>query len=248
MSLNTDKLILNNKLFLGLVSALIIFCIPWCDPAYCAEKKSEQVKLKISVTAEAFNMDAKSREALSKKAEGYIFSSLLNHIEAALAGSTPDIELSVNLKMASAFSSDENLNLWSMSAAAVRVMPSGPESHESPLLFHELKGFQFSELKKRCEEISLSLGWHCSKILKERKILNERLAELKKREEEEYQRTLKKREAENSAREIAAWKAKKYQQWKGNSSMSILDEDLERAGITFEELLKEFKQMDKNEK
>jgi hypothetical protein len=50
--------------------------------------------------------------------------------------------------------------------------------------------------------------------------------------------------AVKNAKEIKDWKAKKYQQWKSNKSMSILDEELEAAQITFEQLLKEFKEMD----
>lgn len=46
------------------------------------------------------------------------------------------------------------------------------------------------------------------------------------------------------AEKIKDWKVQKYQQWKSNKSMSILDEELEAAGITFEQLLKEFKEMD----
>ncbi|HNY12015.1 MAG TPA: hypothetical protein PKK26_10530, partial [Candidatus Wallbacteria bacterium] len=57
-------------------------------------------------------------------------------------------------------------------------------------------------------------------------------------------------ELEQKARinNIISWKLERYKEWKSNQSMSILDEDLEKMGITFEQLLKEFRDMEKAQK
>jgi len=118
-------------------------------------------------------------------------------------------------------------------------------SRELELHLHELYSFHAPELKKNCEVIAAQLNDKLLSSIKEskRQLAIKRAAEEKK-QREEYEQLLRKQNEMKKAEEIKTWKAKKYEEWKNNKSMSILDEELEAAGTTFEQLLKEFREAD----
>lgn len=199
---------------------------------------SDKVRVRLEVAVEAFNLDAKAAKALEKKIESHMLSAILKHTDAALADKNYDAVLSVRLKTAASFAGGENDSLYAMSCAGSPAAGGGQSS------VHELACFQMQELKKNCESAAASFGEKVLACVKAAKIRQAavRAAEEKKRREE-YAAALKKQEEARKAEDIKEWKKKKYEDWKSGRSMSILDEELEAAGVSFEQLIKEFKEM-----
>ncbi len=101
-----------------------------------------------------------------------------------------------------------------------------------------------TDLKKNCESLVSGFNERALAGVREAKIraAARRAAEEKKRREE-YELALKKQNELKKIEDIREWKLKKYSEWKSNRSMSILDEELEAAGMSFDELIKEFRDM-----
>lgn len=204
-----------------------------------------KVKIKLSVSADAFNYDAKEKTALGKKIENYLMTAILKNTAAAFVDKNCDADISVRFKVAAAFSKNEEdllcvLSVAASAAASYQVSGGGPS-----LSIHELFCLRMCDLNKNCSLIASMVNENILSAVKDaKKIAAARRAAEEKKRRAEYELALKKQNEIKKAEEIKAWKAQKYQQWKSNKSMSILDEELEAAGITFEQLLKEFKEMD----
>ncbi|HOT75418.1 MAG TPA: hypothetical protein PK467_06520 [Candidatus Wallbacteria bacterium] len=231
--------------FFALASAFQAFA------AGVPERFSEKIRLNLSIKLDAFNYDAKEKKILEKKIENCLLTAILKNADVVAAENNYDAGLSVCFKIAAAFSKNEADTLFVVSAAAY-ARPylklnavSDEASTSSALAFHELYSFQAPELKKNCEAIASQLNERLLSSIKEskRQMAIKRAAEEKK-QREEYELLLKKQNEMKKAEEIKTWKAKKYEEWKNNKSMSILDEELEAAGTTFEQLLKEFREAD----
>ncbi len=232
-------------IFLALASASVV------SAAGPQERFSEKIRLNLSIKLDAFNYDAKEKKILEKKIESYLLAAILKSADVVAAENNYDAGLSVCFKIAAAFSKNEADTLFVVSAAAygrpyLKLSAAAEEASPSPALaFHELYSFQAPELKKNCEIIAAQLNDKLLSAIKEskRQLAIKRAAEEKK-QREEYELLLKKQNEMKKAEEIKTWKAKKYEEWKNNKSMSILDEELEAAGTTFEQLLKEFREAD----
>lgn len=211
---------------------------------------AEKVRIKLDIAAEAFNIEAKDRQALEKKIESFLLTAILKNTDAALTDKNFDAQLSVRFKTAAAFSRNENDSLVILSAAGSRAATAGALISEAQaeggpgLPFHELLCFPMSDLKKNCESLVSGFNEKALAGVREAKIraAARRAAEEKKRREE-YELALKKQNELKKIEDIKEWKLKKYSEWKSNRSMSILDEELEAAGISFDELIKEFRDM-----
>ncbi len=204
-----------------------------------------KVKIKLSVAVEAFNYDAKEKKALEKKIESFLMTSILKHADAVFTDKNCDAGISVRFKVAAMFSKDEQQHLCVISAAASPAASYEIAGGELRPSLHEVFCLRMGDLNKNCDLIASMVNDNMLSAVKDAKkrAAARRAAEEKKRREE-YELALKKQNEMKKAEEIKEWKAKKYQQWKSNKSMSILDEELEAAQITFEQLIKEFKEMD----
>ncbi len=209
------------------------------------DRLAAKVKIKLSVASDAFNYEVKEKKALEKKIESYLMTAILKNTDAAFADKNCDADISIRFKVAAAFSKNEEDLLCVMSvaasaAASYEIMSGGPA-----LSMHEVFCLRMCDLNKNCALIASMVNENILSAVKDAK---KRAAALRAAEEKkrraQYELALKKQNEIKKAEEIKDWKTQKYQQWKSNKSMSILDEELEAAGITFEQLLKEFKEMD----
>jgi hypothetical protein len=230
--------------------AAATFYFAAAEAASPGDALAEKIRIKLDIAAEAFNLEAKDRKALEKKIESYLLTAILKSNDAALTDKNFDAQLSVRFKTAAAFSQNENDSLAIFSAAGSRAasagaMISGAQAEDSRCLpFHELFCFPVGDLKKTCESAASAFNDKILAGVREAKIraAARRAAEEKKRREE-YELTLKKQNELKKIEDIREWKLKKYSEWKSNRSMSILDEELEAAGMSFDELIKEFRDM-----
>ncbi len=234
------------------LSSVMVFWVA-VIPAYSFEndKKEEifdeKTKIKLTVAVDSFMHENKESKILVKKIENYILTAILKNTDVVLADKNFDACLSIVFKTAAAFSKNEEECLCVISAAGV---PSSSflSSHsflDREVAFHEMFSFKMLDIIRTCSRIA---DLYDEKVLsgiresKKRAALRRAIEEKTRREE--YERELKKQREVRRIEEARAWKEEKYRQWKSNKSMSILDEELEAAGVTFEQLLKEFKEMD----
>ena len=238
--------------FLGaaFIMAAATFYFSASEAAVPGDVLAEKVRIKLDIAADTFNLEAKDRKVLEKKIESFLLTAILKSTDAALTDKNFDAQLSVRFKTAAAFSQNENDSLVILSAAGSRAVSAGALIAEAQaedaraLPFHELLCFPMTDLKKNCESVVSAFNDKTLAGVREAKIRSaaRRAAEEKKRREE-YELALKKQNELKKVEDIKEWKLKKYSEWKSNRSMSILDEELEAAGMSFDELIKEFRDM-----
>ena len=200
------------------IMAAVTFYFAAAEAAAAGDVPAEKVRIKLDIAAEAFNLEAKDRKALEKKIESYMLTAILKSTDAALTDKNFDAQLSVRFKTAAAFSQNENDSLVILSAAGSLAGSARSPIFESQA--DEARGFVFHELF--CFPMD-DLKENCESMVSG---FNDKIVACVR-----------------AAKIRREWKLKKYSEWKSNRSMSILDEELEAAGMSFDELMKEFRDM-----
>jgi len=206
---------------------------------------SHKIGVKLTVILDGGDMtNEKRNNDILSRIESGIAAELRVIRDVAIVKKNADVEVIVIALFTFKFEPDENSSFMALSITAHNMYPSNrfgwadqfcpnkadAENYKNTIGaidYQRLKSFAVSNLKKSLEGIGSELNLKCFK-----KIRTQRIAMAE----------------EVRIKNIISWKMDRYKDWKSNKSMSILDEDLEKMGMTLEQLLKEFRDMEKAQK
>ncbi len=245
-----------NKIFMILLAAAFLLNASYAvsytadvsrDADYAAHGvvPANKIGVKLTVLLDGGDManEKRNNDALNK-IESCMALELRGVRDIVIVKKNADVEIIVTALFTFKFEPDDSSSFMAVSITAHNMYPSNSfgwidqcvqnkseaENYKNTIgaiEYQRLKSFSVSNIKKSLEGIGGELNLKCFKKVREQKIELEQKARINN---------------------IISWKLERYKEWKSNQSMSILDEDLEKMGITFEQLLKEFRDMEKAQK
>lgn len=241
--------------------------IPITEDTKAKVPAGDFIKVKLTMTGDAGDLITEAqKKAFFEKLEQAMLRELRDLRDIQMVGKDADVELLVSALMTFKYENNDECTFVAMSVVAHNLYASNrfdwtvthcPDPKEAGAIknsvgtidFHIIKSFPMFNMKKSVEGLAVQLDTKCFKKVRDLRTEYEkkRVAEMR-RLEVEKQKRLKKMEEEARVREIIEWKRSKYMEWKANKSMSMMDEELEKMGVTFEGLMREFREQEKREK
>jgi len=206
---------------------------------------SHKIGVRLTVLLDGGDMaNEKRNNDILSRIESGIAAELRVLRDVVIVKKNADVEVIVIALFTFKFEPDENSSFMALSITAHNMYPSNrfgwadqfcpnkadAENYKNTIGaidYQRLKSFAVSNLKKSLEGIGGELDLKCFKKIRAQRVA---MAE------------------EIRVKNIISWKMDRYKDWRANKSMSILDEDLEKMGMTLEQLLKEFRDMEKAQK